>query len=74
MGLKKITREQYQILINNFYDEGWRLDQSEWHHSKFIPAETMNQQDQLFPVKCTAPPPKKRSVLLFEERLRSLGL
>ena len=36
--------------------------------------KTMNQQDQLFPVKCTAPPPKKRSVLLFEERLRSLGL
>ena len=35
---KKLTRAQYQKLISQLHQKGWRLNQSEWHHSKFIPA------------------------------------
>ncbi len=35
---KKFTRDQYQKLISQLHQKGWRLNQSEWHHSKFIPA------------------------------------
>ena len=62
---KKITREQYQILINNFYDEGWRLDQSEWHHSKFIPAENNEPARSIVSCEmhCTSSKEEKRVII-----------
>lgn len=62
---KKITREQYQILINNFYDEGWRLNQSEWHHSKFIPAENNEPARSIVSCEmhCTSSKEEKRVII-----------
>ena len=62
---KKITREQYQILINNFYDEGWRLNQSEWHHSKFIPAENNEPARSIVSCEmhCTSSEEEKRVII-----------
>ena len=62
---KKITREQYQTLINNFYDEGWRLDQSEWHHSKFIPAEKNEPARSIVSCEmhCTSSKEEKRVII-----------
>ena len=62
---KKITREQYQILINNFYDEGWRLNQSEWHHSKFIPAEKNEPARSIVSCEmhCTSSKEEKRVII-----------
>ena len=62
---KKITREQYQTLINNFYDEGWRLDQSEWHHSKFIPAENNEPARSIVSCEmhCTSSKEEKRVII-----------
>ena len=34
---KTISREEWQKIINELHKGGWRLVQSEWHHSKFIP-------------------------------------
>ena len=34
---KTISREDWQKIINELHKGGWRLVQSEWHHSKFIP-------------------------------------
>ena len=62
---KKITREQYQTLINNFYDEGWRLNQSEWHHSKFIPAENNEPARSIVSCEmhCTSSKEEKRVII-----------
>ncbi len=62
---KKITREQYQILINNFHDEGWRLNQSEWHHSKFIPAENNEPARSIVSCEmhCTSSKEEKRVII-----------
>lgn len=62
---KKITREQYQILIDNFYDEGWRLNQSEWHHSKFIPAENNKPARSIVSCEmhCTSSEEEKRVII-----------
>ena len=62
---KKITREQYQILIDNFYDEGWRLNQSEWHHSKFIPAENNEPARSIVSCEmhCTSSEEEKRVII-----------
>lgn len=62
---KKITREQYQILINNFYDEGWRLNQSEWHHSKFTPAENNEPARSIVSCEmhCTSSEEEKRVII-----------
>ena len=62
---KKITREQYQILINNFHGEGWRLNQSEWHHSKFIPAENNEPARSIVSCEmhCTSSKEEKRVII-----------
>ena len=34
---KTISQKEWREIINGLHKDGWRLVQSEWHHSKFIP-------------------------------------
>ena len=62
---KKFTRDQYQKLISQLHQKGWRLNQSEWHHSKFIPAANNEPAGSIISCEmhCTSNEEEKRVII-----------